>query len=360
MGSTMRIFSRAAVISAAIGLLGFATTTGCGGGGIAWDVLGIPFQTIGGTTGTSGPSSTGQTSGGGIGGTGRTSGDPCDEPQSRKFVTISMRNICTEYIHYFFVAVAFVDVDETDETAIIPYFDNMLVLDGAVCPTDVALYLQQGYLEIPAGMEQAFGDYCIGGPALLYFHQYGQFRISAGTGNAGLGAAIAPAQGSNPTYDNEFTSAGKQIPVPDIILFHNPGAGEGDALKISARWVSPCDDETIGGAAVCQRDSFYYVDEYDIMSSGTTALGLGSGRRVPSEIQGTGCTCTGLSQAYSILAPSGATARTAQCSEFLRGGRIDFIFLRDDQNPPIPQLIWKVTDSSGGLAHDFDSRVQLP
>jgi hypothetical protein len=356
----MRVFGSAVVLCAVIGLFGVLTTTGCGGGGNAWSVLGIPFQTVNSTSGTTGPSSTGQTSGGGIGGSGRTAGDPCDETQARKFVTISMRNISDDYVHYFFVAIAFVDVDETDETTIIPTFDGAEFPDGAVCPDDIALYLQQDYIEIPAGMETAFGDYCITGPALLYFHNYGQFRVSAGTGNAGLGSAIAPAQGSNPTYDNEFTSSGKQIPVPDIILFHNPGAGEGDALKISSRRSSPCDTDVIGGAPICQRDAFYYVDEYDIMSSGTTALGVGSGRRVPSEIQGTGCTCTGLSLPFSLLAPSGATARSALCYEFLRGGRIDFIFLRDDQSPPIPQLVWKVTDSSGGLAHDFDSRVDVP
>ena len=209
-------------------------------------------------------------------------------------------------------------------------------------------------------MRQAFGDYCITGPALLYYHQNGQFRVSAGTGNSGLGSAIAPAQGTLPTYDPFFTSAGAQLPVPDIILFHNPGRGEGGALKISVPNDAPCDPATIALSAdpECERDAFYYVGEDDFMS-GTRELGVGSGRRVPNEIQGTGCECNPLSGPYQQLAPSGVTAASSRCDEFLRGGRILYAFVRDDETPAFPQLLWRVTDAAGSEAHDFDSRSNL-
>jgi hypothetical protein len=352
----LRILSLLAALAVTIG---FATGTGCGSGGTGFQFIGSPFTLVSNSSSSGGPSSTGQSSSGGLGQSDRTPVDPCTEPQARKFVTISMRNVTTDYIHYFFIAIAFVDVDETDPNVLVPSFDTTSFPDGAACATDIPLYTQFGYLDIPANVMITLGDYCIGGPALIYFHRGGQFRLSTGVGSTGLGSAIAPAQGSSPTFDNFFTSAGAQIPVPDLILFHNPGTGEGAALKVSPQVSAPCDLLSVSNSPTCLRDAFYYVDETDLMA-GSTALGPGAGRRVPAEIQGTGCECTGLSRAYQILAPSRVRANDVLCNEFLRAGRIEYTFLRDDENPPFPQLLWRVTDSSGALAQEPDSRAGVP
>lgn len=340
----------------AAGLL--AASWGCSTGGSGWEVFGSPFPFVG-STGGSTPPTGGSTGGGGLGGGGGTATDPCDIEQSRKFVTISMRNLSEDYVHYFFVAIAFIDVEDDAAAEDVPGIGDQAFIDGGVCADDVALYQQFGYVPVAAGQQIAFGDYCLYGPALYYFHRSGQFRRSATPGNAGLASAIAPAQGSSPTYDNFFTSSGAQVPVPDLILFHNPGTGEGAALKVSSQTSSPCDIVLTGVTPVCNRDAFYYVDEDDRIT-GSTALGFGAGRRVPSEIQGMGCECLGAAQAYQVLAPPGTTSRTANCDEFMRGGRIDYVFLRQDENPPVPQLVWRVTDSSGSVAHEFDARATIP
>ncbi|MFQ5806594.1 MAG: hypothetical protein ACE5I3_09105 [Phycisphaerae bacterium] len=318
---------------------------GCASGTSALSLIGTPFVFLGSTappsTGGTGDESTFFDTGS------RANIDPCSEPNARKFIRISMRNLSTDsFIHYFLVLIALVNGETYP--------------DGAVCPDDIDLYTQNGYTEIPEAAAQEFGNYCIEGPALIYFHQGGQFRRGGGAGGSQLASAIAPAQGTNATFDNFFTSGGVPLPVPNLILFHNPGTGEGAALKISFNATSPCAEQAIIlGDANCDQDAFYYVDESDLIT-GSNALGVGSGRRVPSEIQGTGCECTGFQDPFQHLAPSGTAASGARCNEFLRGGLIQYVFVREDTNPPFPQLLWRVTDQSGAEVHDFDPRGNIP
>jgi hypothetical protein len=328
-----------------IGLLG-GLAGGCGGSGNAFEFFGSPFPYTGQTgQTTSGPGSTGRTTGASMGTTGGGFTDPCTEPQNRKFIRISMRNYSQDYIHYFLVLIAFVNGDEYPT--------------GAVCADDVGLYTSFGYTLVPSGQQVPFGNYCIRGPALYYFHRGGQFRTVSGPSGGNLGSAIAPAQGTTPTYDSFFTSAGAMVPIPDQILFHNPGTTtEGQALKISQSIISPCAALVVTADPNCAQDAFYYVDDTDRLA-GSTALGSGSGRRVPSDIQGTACECRGIQEPYQSLAPSGESGLNARCDEFFRGGRIDYAFVRDDTDPPYPQLLWRVTDSQGARAHDYDPRANI-
>ncbi len=344
----------AVTTSLALAAILLLPATGCiSGGSLA--LLGQPLFSNyvgpagGGTGGTTSPGS------GFFGGGGRVSVDPCSESNARKFIRISMRNMDRDdYIHYFFIAIA--------------YVNGTVHPDGAVCPDDIALYTAFGYDEIPEGTFQPFGNYCIEGPALVYFHEGGRFRTGGGVAGAQLASAIAPAQGSNPSYDAFFGAAGVSVPVPNIILFHNPGTGEGQPLKVSVNQLDPCvsQGETIRSTPNCEQDAFYYVDESDRMA-GSITLGSGAGIRVPNEIQGTGCQCSAFAsfngedfQAAQVLAPSGTSASEARCNEFLRGGSIEYVFIRDDRNPPIPQLLTRVTDQSGSEAHTFDSRADIP
>jgi hypothetical protein len=321
---------------------------GCGSGVAAFSLLGTPLFDATGSGAASTPS------GGGGGDSsffdtgGRVNVDPCAEPNSRKFIRISMRNLASDsYIHYFFVLIAYVNGD--------------VYPDGAACPDDIALYTSRGYLEIPEEEQREFGNLCIEGPALFYFHKEGQFRSAGGVGGSQLGSAIAPAQGTNATFDSFFTAGGATVPVPNLIIFHNPGTTSGgQALKISINRSNPCGGEVVGFFdAACDQDAFYYVDESDLIS-GSIALGVGSGVRTPSEIQGTGCECLGFQDPFQQLAPSGTTASSARCNEFLRGGTIEYVFVREDLNPPFPQLVWRVTDQTGAEVHDFDPRANIP
>lgn len=325
-------------------VLAASWSVGCGGVGPG-EFIGSPFRTLsgGGTTGT-GADGAGDAGGAAFGGDTRVATDACDEPENRKFLSISMRNLSGDHVHYFLVLVARIQSDTFPE--------------GAVCPDDIALYTLFGYREIADGAFLEFGNFCFEGPALLYFHEGGGFQTAGGPGGVQLASAIAPAQGSSPSFDAFFTSAGKQIPVPEFIFFHNPGSGQGRELKISRSSTSPCDQVVTNADPACNQDAFYYVDENDLMT-GSTALGNGSGRRTPSDIQGDACECSGLGLGQS-LAPSGVTAATAQCSEFIRGGRIEYAFVREDTNPTFPQLLWRVTDPSGLVVHDFDPRGNVP
>ena len=58
---------------------------------------------------------------------------------------------------------------------------------------------------------------------------------------------------------------------------------------------------------------------------------------------------------HAVSRPQAATG--ANCNEFLRGGSINYAFVRDDVIPPFPQLVWRVTDQSGSIAHEFDPRA---
>jgi hypothetical protein len=322
--------------------------SGCAGGssGELWSLFGTgsPFRgSTGATTGVTGPGETVSEPGGDISAGSGAFTDPCDESQNRKFVRISMRNLSLDYIHYFLVLIAEVNSDT---------YPN-----GAVCPDDIALYTSFGYVSIPTGSEREFGNYCIEGPALFYFHDGGQFR---GAGAQGLASAIAPAEGSQASYDSFFNTSGAQVPVPNYILFHNPGTtSSGRTLKVSINSNAPCAAEVVDLATPnCEQDAWYYVDENDIRA-GTTTLGPGAFVRVPSEIQGTGCECGLSNEGWSRLAPSTSSAGDAACDEFFRGGRIEYVFIRDDTEPPFPQLVWRVTDDGGVRAQDFDPRANV-
>ncbi|MCK4342138.1 MAG: hypothetical protein KAY37_10500, partial [Phycisphaerae bacterium] len=329
-----------------IGLVGGLVSSGCAGGAgsSTLDFYGSPYYSTGPQESTAqGPGSSGRVPGGTLGGGSRVNVDPCQETPQRKQIRISMRNISSDYIHYFLVLVAYVNSDTHP--------------DGAVCPEDTSMYESAGYIYISEGDESPFGNECIEGPALYYFHEKGRFQ---GAGTTGLASAIAPAQGTSATYDAVFGPSGKQMPVPDIIWFHNPDTGEGKHLKYSPGLSDACDPNVIEIAAgPCDQDSFYYVDSFD-MKAGSNPGGGDPYVRFPSEIQGTGCLCGLGNDPWAALAPSGATAADKRCNEFFRGGRVDFVFLRDDTEPPYPQLVWRVTDSSNGLAHDFDERAEIP
>lgn len=318
--------------------------TACDGGlSSILRTTGTPFGTSGSATNT--PTSVGGTgvgapSSGSSSGSGVAGADACSQPEASKFIRLSLRNdVPNDYIHYFLVFIAYID----DGTG-----------SGVVCQDDIALYRANGYnIEVGAGQLTEFGNYCITGPALIRFHESGRFRDTGGTS---LASAIAPAQGTISTFDTFFTSAGATLPVPDVILWHNPGTGEGASLKVSVNDSTPCGSLSTSGTPDCSQDAFYYVTEDDIVTGGR-ALGAGSFRRTPNEIQGTGCFSLGSSSAFQELAPAGTTAANASDNEFLRGGSITYVFIRDDQEPAIPQMVWEVRNASGALVHEFDVRT---
>jgi hypothetical protein len=330
-------------------LIAGLASAGCSATGSALRYLSSPYTATGlSDTTVGGPTTIDRTTGSGLTGGGRAGGDACEETQSRKFVTISMRNQSDDYIHYFLHFIAYVQSDTYP--------------DGAVCPDDISLYTSFGYTSVPEGACRAVGHFAIDGPALVYFHRNGSFQGAAGSG---LESGIAPAQGTSATYDNFFNASGAQVPIPNWILFHNPGTTtEGRALKYSISDPSPCEAGIVTADPNCEQDSWYYVDENGVRAGSLPARGdlnrAGSYVRFPSEIQGSGCTCGFGNEAWSTLAPAGATARDVLCNEFLRGGRVEYVFIRDDTEPPFPQLVWRVTDTSGSEAHDFDERANVP
>lgn len=328
------LLARSSCLLAVLG--GSAAIVGCANNSVTSGVFAPYFVTTGSAVTDT---TTDTTTDGSLFDTGsRVNLDPCDESNARKFVTISLRNDNDlDHIHYFLILVAFVNGD--------------VYPDGAVCPDDVGLYRSFGYQEVTEGQSRSFGNYCIEGPALVYFHENGSF-----VSGSGFAAAIPPAQGQIPTFDDEFTSSGLLTPVPNQIIWHNPGFGGGAQLNTSVLPVEACNIiDTALITAVCSQDAFYYVDETD-QPAGTISLGQGSAIRTGSDIQGTDCQAGFGNFSGSQLAPSSASASDALDNEFLRGGFIEYVFIRNDTQPPIPQLVWRVTDSAGAIAQDFDPR----
>lgn len=337
-----------------IGLVGLlvlsqALLSGCGGDSFGILSLGNPFPR-GGAVGGGDPGANDGFGAGGVvddGGAGFFT-DPCAEPTNRKFVTVSMRNDNQlDFVHFFVVFIARVN-DPTGAAGFV---------DGAVCPDDIALYQSGGYTTFIAnGAQQTFGNYCIDGPALLFFFESGAFRDTTGA----LASGIEPASGALPSFNPFFSASGATIPVPNEILFHNPGTGSGAALQVSTVLANPCDTTLIGGTPNCSQDAFYYVSTDDI-PAGSPILGLGSSRRVPNEIQGTQCQLGNQTAAFQVLAPAALSASDAavNITNFFRGGRIEYIFIREDVDPPIPQLLWDVTDGTGAPAQMADPRATL-
>ncbi len=128
-----------------------AAMAGCGAGGSPYSLFGSPFTNYVGRTG-SGGNGTGIQIGGGNQLGSRDDSDPCTLDDARKFVSVSMRNYSTDYVHYFVVFIAFVRGD--------------VYTDGAVCADDEALYLRNGYTKVNAGSQVTFGSYCLQGPVL--------------------------------------------------------------------------------------------------------------------------------------------------------------------------------------------------
>lgn len=328
-------------ICAAVTLVATLAIAGCGGlsGYVPFYLAGAPAADSGSTT----PTGSGS---GSFGSSTRTNADPCTLSTEQKFVTITMENFdVDDYIHYFFVAIA--------------YINGSVYTNGAVCEEDTQLYFDAGYFEVPAGQARDFGNLCIRGPALVYFHESGRFRSGTGTGDDTLASAIAPAPGANtPAFDNFFTSSGARLPVPNEIYFYNPGTGDGQALKISRNGSNPC--TAVTQVAQCPQDAFYYVDETDQRVGGRDPTAAGAGVHTANQVQGTGCECGFGDLGFQALAPSNATGSSVQCNEFTRGGTIIYAFVRIDANPPFPQLVWRVTDGAGGQVHDFDPRANIP
>ncbi len=323
-------------LAAACGL----AAVGCGAPSTLISSTLFPFVNIG-TTGAG--STVTSSSGGGFGSDSSVALDPCDETLSRKQITITMRNDAPDdYIHYFLILVAF----ENGET-----YPN-----GAVCPDDSDFYTDFGYTRIAEGSFQEIGNICVIGPAYVYFHEQGRFQEAGGA----LASGIEPAAGSSSSFDAFFSSAGADVPVPDRIYFHNPGTGDGAALKVSQNSLNPCGAVvTLSGDSDCEQDSFYYVDQADL-PVGSNPVGTNSNRRVPSEIQGTGCECLAFQEPWHQLGPPGTIASNAACNEFIRGGSITYVFIRQDATPPYPQLLWQVRDDSGSIVQDFDDRADIP
>ncbi len=318
---------------------------GCAGGSGAAAFMGSLFPAADGEAETFGPVTSGRQTGGGLFGA-ETAAAPCEESQDRKFVRVSMRNLSPDYVHYFMILIAFIDDPATAE------------IEGAVCPDDISLYTSFGYVRTQT--ETALGHYCIPADALYYFHENGRFQ---GAGAEGLASAIRPADGTTPSYDSFFTSSGARVPIPNVILFHNPGTTtEGRALKFANSFSFPCSggvEENVDPD--CSQDAFYYVDSFDFRAGPALppSTPAGSSVRYPSQIQGTGCECGLSNVAWSVLAPPGRAAADAQCNEFFRGGRIDYVFIRDDAEPPFPQAVWRVTNGTGTVVHEFDPRANV-
>jgi hypothetical protein len=241
-----------------------------------------------------------QTGGGGSGGGtgGEDPGGGGGQGGLNQFINISMRNSTLTIVHYYLHLFAFMGPGAT------------------VNDDSLDVYESFGYIRTGSNTF-SFGSVTVTAPAgqevLWYWHERGSFPESS----------IGPEIAGVPTYDAFFDQLGALVPVPDLILFYE-GTPAGSQCSLSSYRTT---DVT----------GVFTLEAFD-----------------PLQVQGTGCNCLSLDDAFQSLAPATVSATSAQCNQYLRGSDILYDFRdADTSQPPAPErLLWQV--SVGGNAyHDF-------
>ncbi len=283
--------------------------------------------------------------------------------QTDRKIILTLRNEMTDrYVHYHLHLIAFrKDVPIGDESR----------------------YEAFGYVRYPSGVN--FGCYTFTQDLFYYYHRNGQFRADITDSGSALRSGIAPAtSASQPKLDPSFSN--RNVPLPSLILFHDPGTGPlPDAFDDDrgADTINPAlDDATNCGCDVCAQASWYYVTELDVpvgiappCSAGRDPAAMGRYFRVPGETQDTVCDdCSSLVATLPLAGteachwlhntalneavwpqPAGAVG-DVRCYEYYLGSVVTYTFTDDgtttglDANV-LPSLKWEVRTLTGQIIH---------
>jgi len=249
-----------------------------------------PYLASGISIQTPGSGPGGGTGGEDPGGGGGTSG-------LNQFITISMRNTTLTTVHYYLHFFAFFGPGAT------------------VSEDNLELYETFGYIRTGSSTF-SFGSVTVTAPAgeevLWYWHERGSFPQSS----------IGPQIGGIVEYDAFFDDLGTLVPVPDLILFYD-GSPAG----------SQC---TLNSYRTTDFTGMFTLEAFD-----------------PTQIQGTGCNCLSLSDAFQRLAPATVSSTSALCNQYVRGSFILYEFRDVDPTGAAPErLLWEVS-LAGDVYHDF-------
>jgi len=271
----------------------------------------------------------------------------------------------------------------------IHYHLHLIAFREDVAPGDESRYESFGYRMYTS--PQTIGCYTfpatVARPLFYYYHQNGRFRTEITDTSRPLLSGIQSAvSATQPRLDPFF--AGRVVPVPSLILFHDPRNTvpspfdqnrNSHTINSTLANVTNC----TASCEICSRASWYYVTATDV-PSGFPGLGCTRGRdpsdnsrilryfRVPAETQDT--VCWDCSSAAGNLPPIGvdtsavhwlhntavgqavwpnpAGSTSLQCFEYYLGSFVTYTFTNAGDTAPAgtsppPSLKWEVRTPSG-------------
>jgi hypothetical protein len=283
------------------------------------------------------------------------------DPTPRKLVLTLQNRVTTSYIHYNLILIAFRE-------------DVPVGQEGP--------YLSFGYVHYPVGT--SIGCYSFARDLFLYYHQNGRFSTDITNTGSPLLSAIAPAPStSTPRADSFFNS--REIPVPSVILFHDPVSNVPMPFNAgrNATTINPTLSSITGCGTCtsCAQAGWYYVLSGDIpfglnpaCSIGRNAAASGRYYRVPAEYQNTCCfdciSSSGLVPITDLVTahwlhntgvssggPLGpGNPGDVRCYEYYLNGVVTYAFttLGNTSGPSFPpSLVWEVKTRQGIIIHPF-------
>ncbi len=283
-------------------------------------------------------------------------------PTSNRRLILKLQNETTRYIHYNLILIAFRE---------------------DIVPGDEKSYTDAGYVHYPSGT--SIGCYSFTQDLYLYYHMNGRFRESISNTSSPLYSGIRSATNvADPAVDTYWTQ--REIPVPSVILFHDPSPGNVPipfSQGRSAMTINPLLDDVTSciDCGSCAQASWYYVQPNDTASGFTTTCSMGRDLaaafryfRVPAETQDTACyDC--IADAGTVPLPELTTAHwlhnsavgsgtgprgagnvtDVRCYEFYMNSIVTYTFTKQGDitvGPTAPpSLVWDVRTRGGQIIH---------
>ncbi len=275
---------------------------------------------------------------------------------------LKLQNETNTYVHYHLILIAFRD---------------------DVVPGDEKRYTDAGYVRYPSGT--SIGCYSFTQDLFLYYHMNGRFRADINSTSSPLYSGIGPAASTaNPTVDAYWTQ--REIPVPSVILFHDPSPGNVPSpfsQGRSATTINPLLDDVTSCVTCtsCAQASWYYVQPNDLPNGFATTCSMGRDinaafryYRVPAETQDTACydciadsATVPLSQLttahwlHNSAVGLGTGPRAAgnvvdvRCYEFYMDSIVTYTFTKQGNivsgTTAPPSLVWDVRTRGGTIIH---------
>ncbi len=282
-------------------------------------------------------------------------------------------------------------LENQDPNRYIHYHLHLIAFREDIPVGDESRYEAFGYEWFPAGVQFGCYNFSHARGLYYYYHEEGRFRANLDNTNDSTNpvlSGIEPASPSSNSLDRFF--ADRVVPVPSLILFHDPGSSVPSQFNRLNRsnGISALVTSVLACAPTCfacSQPSWYYVTAADLPAGQIPGSCAGASRtditrflrffRVPAETQDNVCgECAGLTTPFPAQDTSAAhwlqstavnaavypnpaqTPSNSDCFEYFIGAQVRYVFTNaGDILPttatPGPSLKWEVTTTSGDVIH---------